>query len=263
MHRDAILLCLDLEGLPCVVGEAGRSLTESTDYRFSAVEGARTINAAAEAIFEAGDYDVWVWDSHDHGLNLDCSCVDERCTIINGQGEPTRMSFVNQSVVGAYLIGYHSMEGTRNGVLAHTYSSALFYGVRVGGRAAGELYCDALILGEKGIPVIGVVSDDLGCAEAQEYLSDPRTVVTKRCLSRNMAVSRPRNEVYEEIRRMCRESTPNAESFVPVTHERPISVALSYQRADMAALRVRSDPRFNHIDAHTIEATVDSLSTVF
>jgi len=262
-ENSIILLCVDLEGFASVTGEIGKSLSDSKDLCFAAREAVRTINITAQAIFDTGNYDVWIWDNHGTGLNLDYTAIDERCSIISGQGEPARMSFVSPNTAGAFLLGYHSRGGNPKGVLAHSYSSISYQEISVNGEAVGEIFCDAHILGEKGIPVMGVVSDDEGCREAERISEAPHNVITKFALARNMCRTRPRREIDDDLRQMVSKSLPDASGRTPLKTQESYTLRIKYQRSDLAAQRVKTDPRFSLVDPYTVETVVKSLSFVF
>ena len=258
----SILISLDLEGVACVVGEANKTLTDSKDYQFACIQAVHEVNAAIGGLCTAGADRIDVWDSHDKSLNIDYSAIDSRARVVAGNRESRRFSFAEGNYDAAIFIGYHAMEGDPVGVLAHSYSSVEFQQIRVNGSPVGEISCDAAMLGESGIPVLMVVSDDRGCLEAHGRLPDVSTIETKQSISRNMAISKHPDAVVEEIERMCA-GLVLSDRPSPLRWEPPITIELEYKRSDDAETKARRDVRFERVEAHTVRAVVDSLSTVF
>ena len=127
------LILLDLEGVHGVVGEPYKGLEpDCADYFVATENAVKEINAVVKALFEEGADNVYVWDNHGSGTNIDFSKVDKRAKkAIFNYTPTTRMDFIKDlNLTANIFLGYHSMEGSLNGVLAHTYDSgnAVFSG---------------------------------------------------------------------------------------------------------------------------------------
>jgi D-amino peptidase len=261
--RMKFLICVDLEGVAGIVGEPGKTLSNSQDFDAACTEACLEVNACAKGLFDAGAQEVWVWDNHNGSLNLPLREIDGRCLCVCGTGDPRRLSFANDSFDGALFVGYHAMEGTPNGVLAHTYSSVSYRGWRLNGRETGEIGFDAGLLGEKGIPLLFVSSDAAGVSEAKKECADIVTVETKQGLSRNMAVCRSSDSVCREMEEKMKEVSEGAKSIQPLRYEPPLCVDIEFQRMDKAEEFCRQKRRFSRTDAYTCTITIEQLSEIF
>ena len=150
------LIAADLEGIHGIVGEPYKSLyPDVADYAKAIENAVKEINVAVKALFDAGAGRVAVWDNHGQGKNIDFSAIDARAVRVENppMKRYERLSFAkNFAFAGIILLGYHSKEGSFNGVLAHTYSSAAIQYYKIGGKTMGEAEIDAYIAGELGIP---------------------------------------------------------------------------------------------------------------
>lgn len=263
------LVAVDAEGVAAVVGETGLGLTASRDFQFAKEQATREANAVARGLFAGGASEVIVWDNHGGSLNLDYRRIDDRCRILCGKGDVRRMSIIEESFDGLVLVGYHAMEGTIDGVLAHSFSSVTYQWMRANGREVGEIAIDAAIAGESEVPVVMVASDRAGCREALEFLPWVSTVETKRGLGRNMALSKSPAAVERELEETARSAAESlrasrgGEGPRPFTFAAPLSLELRYQRADKAESKSRSDPRFQRVDAFTVRAEGESITDFY
>ena len=79
-----VLLALDLEGVNMVVGEPYCGLSRDTEqWHIARNQAVLEVNAAAEALFEAGVESVGLWDNHGGGSNVDAEALDRQLTLAN------------------------------------------------------------------------------------------------------------------------------------------------------------------------------------
>ncbi|KXS14313.1 hypothetical protein M427DRAFT_353402 [Gonapodya prolifera JEL478] len=69
----------------------------------------------------------------------------------------------------AFFIGYHTHASNSQGVLSHTFNSALFSDVRVNGIPASEAFVNALIAAQYGVPVVLLTGDQALKDEVRSY----------------------------------------------------------------------------------------------
>ena len=196
-----VLIALDLEGVNNVVGEPYMGLHRDTPQWVVAREQAvLEVNAAAEALFDAGAEKVGLWDNHGGGNNVDPATLDSRITLLTVDPSSLRMYFADGEYDCICYFGYHAMEGTLGGVLAHTMSSKTVQFYKLNGRHIGEIDMDAYIAASYGIPSCFFAGGDIACAQASRAVEDIVTVVTKKELSRNEAVFRNNQELFSDIK---------------------------------------------------------------
>ncbi len=227
------LVAVDLEGIGEVAGAPYQTLNGSPDYDVAKKNAVREINAAVSALFDNGATRVAVWDNHGGGGNLDFSLIDKRAEKINTVSGEYRFDFARRyNFKGVIYLGYHAMEGTPCGVLAHTYSSVAIQYMKINGRAVGELEIDSYCAAKHGIAPIFLASDDVCTAQFKKTSPDTVTVVTKYGKGRNKADFKPEDEVVREIYEGVARAAKA--DIAPVSIETPVKVEIRYTRAERA-----------------------------
>jgi len=232
MHK-RILFALDLEGVNFVVGAPYIRFGDTPDYKVAVREAATEINAAAEALFSAGVTKIDVWDNHAGGGNLSQDMLDSRVTLLKVDPTLPRMSFAQDKYDCICYFGYHTMEGTLGGVLAHTMNGFEHQYYKINGKYVGEVDLDSGIAAEHNIPSVFYVGGDLSCKQASASVPGIVTVTTKEELSRNKANFRNNDELLAEIKeKICiaAETKLNLKKFTfPLVFEK------SFKRVERAA----------------------------
>lgn len=222
------MLAVDCEGVACVVGEPGVSLSYSANMLFAREQATRETNAAIRALFEGGAAQVVVWDNHGDGANLIFAHLDPRCEIVLGTGFARRFPELDHTYSGVLLLGYHPKAGTPQGVLAHTYCSAAYKCIRVNGVEVGEIALDAAVAGELNVPLICVASDQHGCDEALHHMPWVETVVTKQGFGRHCARSKHPAVVEQEIEHAVERAVATLAEKKPFRFSTPLVMELEF-----------------------------------
>ncbi len=232
MKKRVLFLC-DLEGVNHVVGEPYRGLGRSSaEWETARREAARELNAAAGALFAAGVEAVGLWDNHGGGNNIERGDLDPRIGVIDPEGP--RLGFAAGRFDVLCFFGYHAMEGTLGGVLAHTMSSASVQYYKLNGRYVGEVDMDAAIAASHGIPSCFYAGGDIACLQAERAVPGITTVVTKKELSRNEAVFREEEALLAEIREKIVEAV--RKDLIPHPLGFPCVMEKSFKRVEDAAI---------------------------
>ena len=247
------IIGVDLEGVACVVGAPDRTLTDSPDFEFAKKQAVREVNAAAAALFAGGAKQVIVWDNHGSSLNLAYEDIDRRCDFAIGVGGDRRWPGLDSSFTGVLFIGYHAMDNTANGVLAHTFSSVSYQYVKVNGVEVGEMAIDSAVAGALDVPLIFAASDEKGIAEIGRFTPWAKTVVTKRGLGRNLAISKHPLRVLNEITEGVQAALANLDQMEPFCFNEPVTVEVRYKRLEGAEQTARSHKRWTRIDPYTVK----------
>ena len=263
-----ILIALDLEGVNNVVGEAYSGLEKgSAEWEKARREAAVEINALAEALFAEGATRVDVWDNHGGGGNIDFADFDKRIGFAFHDKTKPRMHFAGE-YDSVFFFGYHTMEGTLGGVLAHTMSSKSVQYYKLNGKYVGEFDMDAYIAASHGTPCKFFCGGDLTCQQAKRAVPGILTVVTKQELSRNEAKFRDGNELLADIKKTGVEAARTAVPFK--TLEFPATLEKSFKRVEDAVLYLEKmrgfgiesgylpDEILGH-DAHTVVCEVRDI----
>ncbi|MBR5867885.1 MAG: M55 family metallopeptidase [Clostridia bacterium] len=268
MERKRILLALDLEGVNLVVGEPYKGLGKGSEqWEIARRQGAKEINTAANALFAAGAEVVALWDNHGGGNNVDPADLDPRIDLLQCDLTKPRQYFSENYDCICYF-GYHAMEGTLGGVLAHTMSSKDLQFYKWNGKYIGEVDMDAAIAASYGLHSCCYVGGNIACAQAERAVPGIVTVVTKKELSRNRAEFRDNEELFAEIAEKIVEAVGKELPLAEVTF--PGEMQKSFKRVEDAAvylerlqnLGIKADYLADDIlgrDAHTVVATVGNM----
>ena len=264
-----ILLALDLEGVNNVKGVPYEALSKGTDeWKIAKKQGALEINAAAEALFAAGAEKVDLWDNHGGGKNIDAADLDPRVTLLASDIPLPRMYFAKDAYDCICFFGYHAMEGTLGGVLAHTMSSKTVQFYKLNGKYIGEIDMDAWIAASLSMPSCFFAGGDIACAQAKRAVPSIVTVMTKREISRNEAEFRDNVALFREIGEKIVESVSMEHNYQTLTF--PAIFEKSFKRVEDAAkylARLRGkgldsdylDDGILGKDAHTVVTTVHNI----
>ncbi len=263
-----ILLALDLEGVNNVKGVPYEALSKGTDeWKIAKKQGALEINAAADALFRAGAEKVDLWDNHGGGHNIERSDLDPRVTLLDPDLSLPRMYYADDYDCVCFF-GYHAMEGTLGGVLAHTMSSKTVQFYKLNGKYIGEIDMDAYIAASHGKPSVFFAAGDIACAQAKRAVEGIVTVTTKREISRNEAEFRDNGELFSEIGEKIVEAVSREHGYK--TLDFPASFEKSFKRVEDAAKylsRLRGkgidtnylEDEILGFDAHTVVSTVHDI----
>ena len=221
-------------------------------------------NAAIRGAFDGGADEVIVADMHAASGNLLVEELDPRALLLAGTPHEPRFPFLDETVDGMFLVGYHAMAGTLYANLEHTMSSASWHKFCVNGKPYGELGIDAELAAECGVPVVMVSGDDKFCEEARSWLGNIETAVTKQGLGRQSALclspAYGQNRVYAAARRAV-ERLAEVEPFALPEIPSPARVAITYKMMpDADHANVFGTKR---LDGYTVETTYDHLSGMY
>lgn len=263
------LIACDLEGIHGVVGEPYKGLLKTIpDYQVAVANAEKEINAVAKALFDCGATKVVLWDNHGGQVNVNQANIDSRVQHVDIEAirRQARFEFVKEhNFAGIIYLGYHSREGTLNGVLAHTYSSVDIQYVKINGKAVGELEIDSYICAKYGIAPIFFASDDICVAQFKETVPNITSVVTKFAKGRNDAEFIDEDKVLQDLYDGVCEAVKKENSIVSV--DTPVNLEIRYTRTERAAEKIKlaqhkGTPYKYGEDAHILFYTVDKIDDI-
>ena len=258
-----IYISVDMEGIsginaPEYVQQDGRYY--SVGQRLMTADA----NAAIRGAFAGGADEVIVADMHGMSGNLLVEELDPRALLMVGRPHQPRFPFLDETVDGLFLVGYHAMAGTPGANMEHTMSSASWHKFCVNGKPYGELGIDAEIAAECGVPVVMVSGDDKLCEEARGWLGNIETAMTKQGLGRQSALclspAYGQNRVYAAARRAV-ERLSEVEPFALPEIPSPAKVAITYKMVPDADRASVFGTR--RLDGYTVETTYGHLSEMY
>lgn len=264
-----VLIALDLEGVNNVVGEPYNGLARDTEqWQVARAQAVLEVNAAAEALFDAGCEKVGLWDNHGGGGNVDVALLDKRITFIDVDLKRPRMYFAEGEYDCICYFGYHAMEGTLGGVLAHTMNSKAIQYYKLNGSYIGEVDMDGYIAAEHGMPSVFFAGGNIACAQAKRAIPYIETTETKTELSRNEAIFRDNGELLRDIKAKIVKAVSAEQTALTLKY--PAVMEKSFKRVEDAASYFKRlldngfSPRYLDDgilgkDAHTVLSTVNNI----
>jgi D-amino peptidase len=214
---DAYMVRCDIEGATGVVSyeqaEPGKA-----EYEFGRRMFMSDLVALVEGLHAGGADEVWVYDEHYYGRNIDLAQLDACARVICGKPPYTKdwAGGLNGDFLGLALLGFHSKADTPGGLLPHTYELDI-KDLRLNNVSVGEIGMEAAIAGDFGVPTQLVIADSAGVAEAQALLPGVETVVVKESLGASGALCYPTEATAKHIRRVAAEVMQNPPRVAPFT----------------------------------------------
>jgi D-amino peptidase len=160
-----------------------------------------------------------------------------------------------------FLVGYHAMAGTADGVIVHTYTGRIA-SVKLNGTPVGEIGISAALAGHYGAPVALVTGDDKAVREARELLGDVETVEVKKGLGAYAALCLTPAACNERIRQGAERALRKAPSLEPFRVETPVELAVGFTTAS-AVDRVAAIPGVKRVDGTTVAASAADALQAF
>ena len=170
------------------------------------------LNAAIEGAIEGGATGILVNEAHYPVRNILPELLHQDAEFITGYLKLGNEVEGVENMDGVFMFT-HSMAGTENGVLSHTFLGREIYGVWLNDRKVGELAINAAVAGYYDVPIILVVGDSAVGYEAKELLGDDVVTVslkdgidryTARCITpmkRAICLSRKRRRRRQNLLR--------------------------------------------------------------
>lgn len=255
-----IYISADIEGCTGVVSwrvQCGGPDQQNADWAFARRMMTHDVNAAIRGAAKAGATLVVVKDSHNVGKNL---LIDEleapkgcEVQLISGSRASIdgMMDGIEPAFDAAFLVGYHAMSGTQEGVMEHSISGRI-HRCWVNGVEAGEQTFSVFSAGSKNVPVSLVVSDDKGCAEAKKLFPGIETAITKHGMGRHIArLLHP--SVTGQLIEEAAHKALTGPAMKPVKAAEPVTVKIEFNRSEEADEASLLEP-WQRLDAYTIES---------
>lgn len=219
------------------------------------------VAAAVLGAVDGGAGEVLVIDGHRSGDNFIAERLPEGARYVMGRGRPHPLDGLDGTFDGVILLGYHSMAGTPNGLLAHTMSAATWKRFSVSGITLGEIGMMALIAGSHGVPVWLVTGGRCACEEAVALLGpEMPTLAVKEDIAHESSITVAPSEARRMIREAVAEVVADPPSVPPFVIEPPWTASLelaSRELADRQAI-----PSNLRTDDTTFAASIDSIDAL-
>ncbi|KQO61209.1 M55 family metallopeptidase [Curtobacterium sp. Leaf261] len=231
-----IWISYDMEGVAGIV-DWDQCRPGNPEYPLGCALLLDEVNAAIEGAVAGGATEVLLNDSHSKMSNLDPRLVvhPDKVRMVTGRHKPMyMMQGLDESVDGAFLVGYHGSISGKPSTMSHTYNPEVFSGARVNGTWVGESGINALVTSHFGVPIALVTGDEVTWDETEPFAPDAEHVLTKTSITRASADSLHPTESCRRIRAAAQSAVERVASMEPRPLTGTATLELDVQTADMA-----------------------------
>lgn len=256
-----VYISVDMEGVAGVVtdDQLGPGGFEYQRFReFMTREAVAAVTAAKEA----GATEIVVSDSHGNGENLLIEQFPKDVRIIRSW--PRRLSMmagIDETFDAVLFLAYHSSTNNKEGVRAHTFSSARLSRVAVNGVEMTEGAWNAAIAGHFGVPVVMISGDDAAIAEVRSLLGNIEAAETKKSLGFHSANTITPQASADLIAEKVKSALKRVKDFKPYKVQVPLTLDVSfknYRPAEVLAYLKGVD----RPDSHSIRYRANSMPEI-
>ena len=252
-----VFISIDMEGISGVVDWNHVDMNHA-EYAYYRKMMAGDLNAAIEGALAAGAGEIVVSDAHGGMRNLQPEDVNEAAYLIRGSPKPNSMmeGIDDGHYKAAIFVGYHSMNGTEKGILAHTIDGSVVDAVIINGRETGEFGMNAALAGWHGVPSVFLAGDAAAAAEAEDFISGITTAPIKWAVGRYSAKCLHPNRSRALIKQKAKEALEDIGKVSPYRINEPVDVKIRWMTPAMADL-VCILPYMERVDGKTTHCTFD------
>ena len=254
-----LYISADIEGIVGVVSRE-QTLPGGFEYPSARIWMTDTVAAAAEAAFAMGVEEVVVADSHGPMQNLLIDRLPSRVQVVRGKPRPLGMVAGCEvgSYVGALFLGWHTGSTHVSGVLGHTMRGLVVREVRLNGQVVSEAGFYHPLLGQFGIPLIGISGDDQFVQETRGLVGDVEAAVVKWSYGHLSARSMVPPDAHDAVAAMTRRALARLPEFRPCRIEGDIVLAVAFKHRPPAEV-LSLLPGVERTDAYTIRTVVPDM----
>lgn len=234
-----LFLSTDFEGTSGIV--AWEQIIEGdAEYAQGRLLLTNEVNAVIVGAQEAGADEFVVNDAHSFMRNLHPQDLLGEATLITGRHKPLyMMEGLDSSFDGALFVSYHGSIGAERAILSHTYNPRAIWEARINGEIVGESGINALVAAHYGVPIIFVSGDEVTAREATLVAPQAEKVIVKQSLGRFAASHIHPSAACRLLREGASRAARNIQSMCPPAFDRPVSLEVIFQVADMAEMSCR------------------------
>lgn len=224
-----IYISVDMEGLAGVVS-AEQLGPSGFEYGLAREIMTREVNAAIEGAVKAGATEFVISDSHGNGQNLLIEKLPKDVLIVRSWPRHlSMMAGIDETFDGVIFLGYHVSTNSKEGVRAHTFSSAKLTDVKINMASVSEAAYNAIIAGHYNVPVIMVSGDDKTIEETRRFLGDIEGAVVKWAYSYESAKTLTPEAALDIIKSTSEKAVKKIKEFKPYKVKYPVQLDVSFK----------------------------------
>lgn len=254
-----VYILTDLEGVSGVVNFDDDTTPGARNYERSRKLLVGETNAAIEGCLAAGASEILVLDGHGGGgLNLEDVHPEAKLLL----GRPLAWPFeLDSSYDAVILLAHHSMNGTPDGNLSHTYSHVSITNMWLNGEKIGEIGMEFALAGYFAVPVVLVTGDEAACREARKYTADVEVAPVKRGISLGAALCLHPQKARALIRDRAEAALRRAREIPAYRVDPPFEIRTEFV-SSASAFSASQRPDVELIDSRTVAVRGNDLLEV-
>ncbi|HPP30768.1 MAG TPA: M55 family metallopeptidase [bacterium] len=222
-----IHIMTDLEGVAGVVDFETQTENSGRYYEKAKELLTAEVNAAVEGAMRAGATEVLVCDGHGAG-GIIPELIHPSAKLFHGGPLGKFWGIDNGKWDAFFLLAHHSMNGTPDGNLNHTYSSKVVVRMLLNGKPIGEIGMNIYLAGWFGVPTVLITGDEAACREAKQYVPDIETVAVKKGINRTAAITLSPVKAREKIKEGAYRAVQRTGEIKPVKLEGECELIIEY-----------------------------------
>lgn len=184
------------------------------------------VNAAVTGLFEGGATQIVVFDGHYGGHNILPFKLDQRVQLLAGAPVSPTLG-LDSSYSAIVFIGLHSMAGTKDGILPHSYTWDI-QNIWVNGKKVGEIGGRTMLAGVYGIPAIMLAGDAAACSEYHALVPNGECAQVKRGVSHTAGFTLSPSAADALILQKARLAMAHLPAIKPYRVLGPVEVKVEY-----------------------------------
>jgi D-amino peptidase len=257
-----VFVSVDIEGVAGVV-DSRECVPGDPEHDWARRLMGAEAAAAVDGALAAGATEVVVNDAHDGMHNILPDALDPRASLIRGELKPLSMlQGLEAGFDAALFVGYHARAGTRDAVLAHTFTGPRLQEARLNGRPAGEILLNASLAAELGVPVVLVAGDAAAAREAEADIPGVRTVAVKEAAGTFAARCLHPEESCRRIRAAAEQAVRGVADVAPLPRAQTNRLETRWRSPAVAQLLERI-PQVELLDERTVSFESASMREVY
>lgn len=224
------MIRVDMEGLTGVV-DMNQVVPGASEYAYGQKMLMHDLAAVVDGLLQREEDEVWLYDIHFYGRNVDLAALGSKVTAICGKPNytPANGAYMRGGGFdGMILLGLHAKAGTDGALLNHNYEHDI-QKIHVNGLSVGEIGLEALMAGEAGVPLVLVTADSEGCRETESLLPGTLTVPVKQSLGESAAACAPPSVTGPLLREAASACAAAASKLKPFVIEGPIALEMTFR----------------------------------
>lgn len=224
------MIRVDMEGVTGVV-DMNQVVPGASEYAYGQKMLMHDLTAVIGGLLQREEDEVWLYDIHFYGRNVDLAGFGRQVTAICGKPNytPANGAYLRGGFDGMILLGLHAKAGTDGALLNHNYEHDIRE-IRVNGLSVGEIGLEALMAGEAGVPLVLVTADSEGCRETESLLPGTLTVSVKQSLGDSAAACAPPSVTGPLLREAASACAAAVSKLKPFVIEGPIALEMVFRQ---------------------------------